>query len=323
MTENIKHRHHYVWKHYLNAWTDTKNKIWLYQKGNYLNTTTNNVALVNDFYAIRELSQADINFIILTEIDGTNKDLRQLQFEWLSFFTFPQSRKNLYEEIGTKDLQSSASFLKIHKEMIFNSMENIHDKIESFSTPILDALLKGNTDFLQTEDTCWLFFVYMCMQYLRTNRMEQEILHKSRQLQTFGADISKCWPVMRNIYATNIAYTLFNKRASLAITILNNNTQTEFITSDQPVINIFSVLLNGARSLKEHELELYYPVSPKRAIIISKTSEKIASKNVTDQDAFLYNKLIAKASHEQIYANSENALTSIAQFHQMKPTAHS
>jgi len=81
-------------------------------------------------------------------------------------------------------------------------------------------------------------------------------------------------------------------------------TDYEFITSDQPIINIHSKNNISFEPIKE--MEYYYPITPHLAIFITKKNIhniKIG-KNETDE----YNKLLYNKSYEQVYAFSRESL---------------
>jgi hypothetical protein len=83
---------------------------------------------------------------------------------------------------------------------------------------------------------------------------------------------------------------------------------TEFITADQPAINTYGALV--APMVPLDEVELYYPASPSRALIISSHS---TYKNVHEQeiDPFRVNYLsqtIELVAHVQLIARSQEAL---------------
>ncbi|MDI1279662.1 DUF4238 domain-containing protein [Methylobacter sp.] len=90
--------------------------------------------------------------------------------------------------------------------------------------------------------------------------------------------------------------------------LLKNNTISEFLTGDQPVINTYAIGL--AEEETPEELEFYYPVSPNLAILITKNIEvrnsNILLLNKSQVDD--YNKMIVQQSHSQLFASSKEAL---------------
>ncbi|NOS75740.1 MAG: DUF4238 domain-containing protein [Methyloglobulus sp.] len=93
--------------------------------------------------------------------------------------------------------------------------------------------------------------------------------------------------------------------------LLKNNTSVEFITSDQPVINTYAIGFNETEA--PEELELYYPVSPKLAILITNNIE-IRNSNIVVPNINQvknYNRMIIQQSHSQIFTSSKEALMQI------------
>jgi hypothetical protein len=140
---------------------------------------------------------------------------------------------------------------------------------------------------------------------MRTEKVKSSVLET---LRLFNIDFENIWNVLSHIFATNISWYLFANRHSIELVLLKNDTSEEFITGDQPVINTHTASL-GFLAPPE-ELEFYYPVSPKLAILI--TEEK---HNGDENIKFLsrveveeYNEMIAEQSHTQIYARSKNYL---------------
>ena len=82
----------------------------------------------------------------------------------------------------------------------------------------------------------------------------------------------------------------------------------QYITGDQPVVNTHSI--NSGLLDEPTEFEIYYPISPKKAVMITMNDNRFASDTVfvTIEDVKLYNSYIIDRSHEQIFSNSESLL---------------
>jgi hypothetical protein len=85
-------------------------------------------------------------------------------------------------------------------------------------------------------------------------------------------------------------------------------TDNEFITSDQPIINIHSN--NEITFEPVKEMEFYYPVTPRQALFITAKDFKDKKINKTETDD--YNNRLCKKSYEQIYAYSKETLNSFS-----------
>ena len=83
-----------------------------------------------------------------------------------------------------------------------------------------------------------------------------------------------------------------------------------FLTCDQPVSNTYANTKSISEVQSESDVELYYPVSPFLAVLLSKKEEyKTTDKLFLSEDqVYLYNEHIYNCSHEQIYSNSKEVL---------------
>lgn len=83
-----------------------------------------------------------------------------------------------------------------------------------------------------------------------------------------------------------------------------NDTQTPFITTDQPLIN-----LKANRCLDEsiEDFELYYPISPNKALILYEKDVSLGD-CVNKEKVIELNKKMAESALEQIYANKKSVL---------------
>jgi len=87
---------------------------------------------------------------------------------------------------------------------------------------------------------------------------------------------------------------------------LNNETAAPFIAGDQPVLN----MLNPATT---DDLELYYPLSPKLGLILTKDAVKFPHKQrrVSQLEVESYNHAIYSKSDDQVYSSDESYLGSL------------
>jgi hypothetical protein len=79
-----------------------------------------------------------------------------------------------------------------------------------------------------------------------------------------------------------------------------------FIAGDQPVINMLDPFATN-------DLELFYPLSPGLAIVLSKDTVKFRNRQlpVTTFEVERYNYAIYSKSEDQVYSNDESYLRSI------------
>jgi hypothetical protein len=94
--------------------------------------------------------------------------------------------------------------------------------------------------------------------------------------------------------------------------VLDNNTQVPFITSDQPIINMLAEPRDFNSPLR---MELYYPLSPTQALLYLKKSTPTVglSESVSIDDAHRYNFMMLDHSGLRVFSNSEEYLKFLKQ----------
>src|SRR5207249_1044533 len=120
------------------------------------------------------------------------------------------------------------------------------------------------------------------------------------------------WGLLSHILATNFSYSLFSNRADLRITLLENGDGPEFITTDQPLINLRAVGLPP--EAQAQDLLLYYPISPTTALLLAPDQSPGGThrRTLQSQESCLYNQAMLEFAHEQVYATCEDLLRSLA-----------
>jgi hypothetical protein len=124
---------------------------------------------------------------------------------------------------------------------------------------------------------------------------------------SYEAQFERTWNLLSHIFAINIGASIYAERSKFNMILLKNDSPKEFITADQPVVN--SCVQDGSPTPPE-KVELYYPVSPRLAVLITEDEKKAGMKcsDLCEDDVNLYNKLMVENSLEQLYATSLSAL---------------
>jgi hypothetical protein len=299
-----KRRQHYVWQHYLKAWTK-RGRIACLRDGRIFRTNTSNIAVEANFYRLKELTTSDIQFIEEQWIKTCAPELRSVQQGWIFLFKAIFDLKRCSEAFGR--LRPKVD----HRiDMAINNLEEeFHSRIESESVPQLEALRKGDLDFLASDDEFVGFLHFLCLQYLRTANIRAKVLEAVGSIPRF--DVARAWGVMRHVFATSICYRMFMERDLLKITVMEAGEGSEFITSDQPVINMHAVGLPLGAAVDE--LELYYPVSPTVGLVLE-AHHPVGGKHrrtLNPIEAAKYNDAIFRLAHTQVFASDEKLLRSI------------
>lgn len=305
-----KRRHHYVWRYYLKAWTTNK-KIWCCREGEIFNPNTMGIAQKRDFYKLKELTTQDIHIINKFFIEPTDEVFHEGSKMWVELFSWIHSVKNDLSERDAENVDVDNYI----DEIIHNFEEDIHGRIEQNSKKYLDLILNEDVSFFETKKGCIDFSYFIAVQLVRTEKMKSAVVHNMNAIKNmkyqFRTEI--IWNVVSHILATNMSLSIYFHTVSanpFRMVLLKNTSNLEFITGDQPVINLES------RDTPEPpiETELYYPVSPKLAILITKKAfyKNTGEVNINADQVSYYNKAIIENSKNQIFASKKTTLVNMA-----------
>lgn len=297
----IKKRQHYVSRYYLKAWTNQKEQINCLREQKNFKSNLMGVAQENLFYELQNLNNTEINFVESIINKSNNQKLRKLNMNWLESYTKIHDIEKMFEVFINKS-DTIKEKINIFKK---NFEEDCHGDIEKIGHKYLDLIRNKNIDFYYDKNSSGRlkFLHYLCVQYFRTNNIKQRVIN---DFKDEPIDMSRIYPVTANIFATNLSYNLHMDK-TMNLFLLINNTNLEFITGDQPVLNTYGVYKDG--ELKDDEFELYYPISPKLAVLISDKNINDKVINISDENKINeYNKFIVHSSYEQIFATNEETL---------------
>jgi hypothetical protein len=170
----------------------------------------------------------------------------------------------------------------------------------------LAKLREKNTAFLDDDEDSIHFFWFIASQYLRTPRMARDVVDAAREIPDFNPEAA--WGLMRTIFATNLGHGFYVRRRTLRLTFIEAPNGAEFVTGDQPILNLKAVGL--PEGVAPDEVELYYPLGPTLALLIGfdATTTTTREQSLTAYETAVYNKMIVNASYEQVYARTEEAL---------------
>ncbi len=294
----IKKRQHYVWRKYLTPWT-TENKIWCLREGKIFNTGLMNIAQEKYFYEIKKLSKNDILFLQNFVESISSGIIREANLKWVDLFSFVHRFEKMVKKEGslTEKLEENIN------QLVKNLNEDSHNFIENQSIDYIEKLLEKDSSFFENEEDRGKFLVYLVAQYLRTKSMRERLLNNAGS--TKSINVENCIGALIHISTTTIAFNMFASPDFRTITFLENNTDLEFLTSDQPIINIQAH--NTPTNQAPEKLEFYYPISPKLAILVSQ-DVKDSSIELSEEDVEDYNQKLISFSLEQIFSSSEELL---------------
>lgn len=297
----VPRRQHYVWKHYLKAWSVDGQLSVLRADGKAYRTNPNNVAVQRDFYRLAVLSQSDEEFIRRVIAEISSPTLRALGLQWLDILGAPSRwRRSLSIPPGSSRLDGIIADIEIMAE------ERFHSEIENDAVALLEDLRNGSRERWDDVDGARSLSFFLALQLLRTKRSRDQVL-EGYPSGTERERVARCWPILRVIFATNIATVLSSKRLELRCRLLTADDQHEFITTDQPVVNLDD-------GLEPDSLALYYPLSPNMAMLL----EYINRKSFVETDDIIpdgvvewLNRKMFAGSHELVIGRQFSVLTDL------------
>jgi hypothetical protein len=305
-------RHHYVWRKYLEPWTAPRKKsrqIWCLRrdKGFPIPADTTKVAAQRDFYRLDHLDPTDAEFIrALAFHNDTMPKLRELNDNWIRLFeAFFAVHRLAQGHIS----RHPAARVELEKSLI-QFQEDAYQRMEGAFLPMLTDLQAGDTSFFKDDTHATHFCWFLVHQYFRTKAMRDRMREPFKDAEHL-ARFDRTWPILRYVFATNVAFSIFIERHSKPLRVLQAAPGMEFITSDQPVVNTYGAFTD--RGSLVDELELFYPVSPTRAAILSGHSVYHGAEgSALDPFRVTYlNQTMERAAHEQLFAKSEETLRSL------------
>lgn len=187
-------------------------------------------------------------------------------------------------------------FAKQSEEKYFNCM------VEDRLNPMLNFLYQEDFSFLEDKSNSMQFFHAIAEQYCRTKKIKENTQDMCSKLRDSDIRGENLWILIRHSIAFKIGLSLFEEKYQVCLLKSKNG---NFITSDQPIINFHSDF-DGIPD----EFELYYPISPSLAIMVSKQEKYPDKKVITidDNETIKWNALIARLSHSQIYSHKKELL---------------
>lgn len=251
------------------------------------------------FYEIKKLSKNDILFLQNFVESISTGIIREANLKWIDLFSFIHRFEEMVKKEGTLTEKLEENI----NQLVKNLNEDSHAFIENQSIDYVEKLLEKDSSFFENDEDRGKFLVYLVAQYLRTKSMRERLLNNSGSTKSIS--VENCIGALSHIATTTIAFNMFASPDFRTITFLENDTDLEFITSDQPVINIQAYDIPTDEA--PEKLEFYYPISPSLAILLSQ-DVKDSSIKLSEEDVNNYNQKLISFSLEQMFSSSEELL---------------
>lgn len=299
---SVKKQQHYVFEYYLKAWAETRS-FCCYSKSrsNLFPTDPERVGKRRYFYQLKRLTEDD-RLLIELVLGRVDSQLRRFHAEFVDRTQHP---------FDVEDALAIADLLPEQKQEIecalreykANLIENLHTHFEGRAIPLLASMKRYDASFYADTEQCLAFLNYLLHQYFRTENLRRRI--GALPNMASGHSFERTALIFNLIHATSAALSLFRDRNCYKIVFLRNTTDEPFLAGDQPVIN----LLDPADT---DEVELYYPVSPKTAILLTCDKDKAKDKiiDLSEVAVEAYNLLIYRSASDQVYSSDPAHLES-------------
>lgn len=247
------------------------------------------------------LQEEDILRKIIPEL--SSESLVDLNLAFLSLSTSyyksgsPFSKKTQMDIDNTNEAQNKIEI---------NFMEEIHSIIEGLGNKLLACKTIDDLKILEEQDELLMTILFLCFQYCRTRKM------KNNALNLFQNEDSliprKFWNNICWTFALKLAVDIAS-HPDLRFVLLENNTSEPFLTSDQPIFNLFDYGIGQKEQIAE--LAFYYPLSPKVALLIhfkGKQMELFELLTLDEEMVSFLNKRVYEISDSFIFAHSKEQL---------------
>jgi hypothetical protein len=303
-----KKLHHKVARFYLKAWDvegrDTKDaQVFCLQNDRIRRDNVRNVGAENHFYRLRELSESDVKFIRELAIDDSPEVLKPYHERLVHYFSLPHKIRRKLQASGNVTPEQLAPVQTVIAEL----NEDLHTSIEDSFRPFLALMLAGDLSFYEDPRESTSFLRGIAAQYLRTDLVKKaQRMWKAGEFEVF----ERVANVLVQIYAVNLGYSLYVDRGRYKIVLLENHTDVPFVTADQPAINI---ALSTTDTNPPEKFELYYPLSPTKAMLLVDPSSKHlpSDLSLSVMSVHVYNSHMAAHAYQQIYGSTSQILEAV------------
>ena len=305
MSVEITEKQHYVWRRYLSSWQDDLEdyRLWtgLLKQNQVKKLGLKDVAQSRYFYKLEELTDEELLFLKRYKRELSNNvqyiaELIITGYEWYS---------KIKRDISSGKIEINKDGEHELKKVEANVFELLLSHIEHMGDELLKCnSSKGLINLAAQQEKEILF--YMMVQYMRTKVRKDSFtgaLSERADLQSIGV---KCWPFFIIITAMQWVEAMIFKH-DYRFVVVHNNSEVPFITGDQPAVNARWKETDSEGNITS--LEIYYPMSPKTALVLDFTPGDKFSDVYEDKTYVIErNKMIMDEAELFIFSNEENLL---------------
>lgn len=311
-----KRNHHYVWAHHLARWSNDGKNVWhTTPKRKIILDSVRGLAKQEFFYRSTDLSAEEI-YLIERVSSQSPEHLQDIHQSFLRDFLNIQHLARIYAESGMR----ADEIDRVLHALRCNMLEDIHADYEHRARPLIQSLIDGDISFLSDKEKFIDLHNFIGHQISRTKSFRDTLslafLRSSQSLQDENQSPREkfdCWWFLGFMLGLNIGWSLYSSRKFDQHCLLVNETNIDFITSDQPVINVHPYLCEEKTTPPADDAcDFYYPISPKVAYMVNKSNSfRSGITQISDDTAHDLNTKIAKSAVTHIIGRTRE---SVAQY---------
>jgi len=270
---------HFVWRKYLDNWS-ANDKVF------YKDIKRNISTLCSTSSILRENYMYEFPILNTLDLDNLKKYIAKLNFNnngevdeiFLNIITMISAPFRVGKLTCSDILKTKSNVIR---KTIKEGFEPFYTEIELFGQDLISITSSKGLISLLSVDYLKIS-LFILVQYFRTQNMKSKLLDLlSKDSEGLRKAKSLLTPIL-------IAFDIASQKTPSFKIIVNNSTEN-FVTSEQPVINIAGETDQNGNYL---DFILYYPINPKLAIEVSFSNDEmyVESESCDSNGAQWYNK---------------------------------
>jgi hypothetical protein len=213
-----------------------------------------NVAQEKFFYKLHDVDKYELQFLkdFLNSFIKEDSELKEYLNTVLCSYELTILKENIL------DLKQRNEFEKNYQNDFF---EMHMTRNESYGKRLLSVKTLGNLRECFEMSNRFETILFLTVQFIRTKKQKQKLI---KQFEETNIKIEKFWFFISYTIGNILALNTIKSR-QLKASLLVNNSNVEFITSDQPVVNLEEQIDENGSAIF---FKLYIAISPKVAITL-------------------------------------------------------
>ncbi|WNF48444.1 DUF4238 domain-containing protein [Pseudomonas sp. SG20056] len=245
-------KQHFVSQFYLNRWANEDGMISARGEKGSFTTTSLNIAHMNHMYRVEGIEDAERK-ILLKGAEKTAEPMKGLLKSLIEAC-------HKFKVLSRMEMsEADAHKLEVFKQNIIEEFYGVFESQvqEAYTIVLEDKYEEFNINHYQD---ILRFVILQLSRTTKTKEKSKELLEPL--LLEKGISFRDFDTLYSAIISEQITLSLIEKLYQ--IEVIENNTIINFITSDNPVKNMLAI--------EEKHVEIYWPISPRKAIMIKRTN---------------------------------------------------